>query len=159
MGGTAGVGGTPPSGGTGGAGNTGGTPVGGNAGVSTGRLTVELGAAREGMSGAKDATADVSRAVADYDAVIDKLSGTQKQVSDEAEKLAAAAERERGALESLGVLTQTQLNGALDELGTLIKRAAAEGVHVGFREYFRVGLPVTVATLAFGSAWLWISTS
>ena len=39
----------------------------------------------------------------------------------------------------------------------VVERASAEGVHVGFREYFRVGLPVTLATLALGSAWLWIA--
>jgi Na+/H+ antiporter NhaD/arsenite permease-like protein len=39
----------------------------------------------------------------------------------------------------------------------VVERAKAEGVHVGFREYFRIGLPVTVATLIWGSAWLWIS--
>ena len=39
------------------------------------------------------------------------------------------------------------------------ERARAEGVHVGFREYLRIGLPVTVATLIWGSAWLWISNS
>jgi len=39
----------------------------------------------------------------------------------------------------------------------VVERAAAEGVHVGFREYFRVGLPITLATLALGSAWLWIA--
>jgi Na+/H+ antiporter NhaD/arsenite permease-like protein len=38
----------------------------------------------------------------------------------------------------------------------VVERAAADGVHVGFREYFRVGLPVTVATLLMGSAWLWL---
>ncbi len=38
----------------------------------------------------------------------------------------------------------------------VVERAAAEGVHVGFREYFRAGLPVTAATLALGSAWLWL---
>jgi Na+/H+ antiporter NhaD/arsenite permease-like protein len=38
----------------------------------------------------------------------------------------------------------------------VVERAGAEGVHIGFREYFRVGLPVTVATLALGSAWLWL---
>jgi len=27
---------------------------------------------------------------------------------------------------------------------------------IGFWEYFQVGLPITVATLAFGSAWLWL---
>jgi Na+/H+ antiporter NhaD/arsenite permease-like protein len=39
----------------------------------------------------------------------------------------------------------------------VVERAAAEGVDVGFREYFRIGLPVTIATLAFGAAWLWLS--
>jgi Na+/H+ antiporter NhaD/arsenite permease-like protein len=39
----------------------------------------------------------------------------------------------------------------------VVEGAAAEGVHIGFREYFRVGLPVTIATLALGSVWLWIS--
>jgi Na+/H+ antiporter NhaD/arsenite permease-like protein len=29
-------------------------------------------------------------------------------------------------------------------------------VHIGFREYFRAGLPVTVATLTLGSVWLWL---
>jgi Na+/H+ antiporter NhaD/arsenite permease-like protein len=38
----------------------------------------------------------------------------------------------------------------------VVERAGAEGVHIGFREYFRVRLPVTVATLALGSAWLWV---
>jgi Na+/H+ antiporter NhaD/arsenite permease-like protein len=38
----------------------------------------------------------------------------------------------------------------------VVERAAAEQVHVGFRDYFRVGLPVTVATLALGSVWLWL---
>jgi Na+/H+ antiporter NhaD/arsenite permease-like protein len=36
----------------------------------------------------------------------------------------------------------------------VVERALAEGVHVGFREYFRVGAPVTVATLILGSIWL-----
>ena len=39
----------------------------------------------------------------------------------------------------------------------VVERARAEGVHIGFREYLRIGLPVTVATLIWGSAWLWIS--
>jgi Na+/H+ antiporter NhaD/arsenite permease-like protein len=39
----------------------------------------------------------------------------------------------------------------------VVERAAAEGVHVGFREYFRVGLPLTTATLVVGSLWLWLT--
>ena len=38
----------------------------------------------------------------------------------------------------------------------VVEGARAEGVHVGFREYFRLGAPVTIATLALGSAWLWL---
>ena len=39
----------------------------------------------------------------------------------------------------------------------VVERAAAEGVPIGFREYFRVGLLLTVATLAIGSLWLWMT--
>jgi Na+/H+ antiporter NhaD/arsenite permease-like protein len=39
----------------------------------------------------------------------------------------------------------------------VVERAAAEGVHLSFPEYFRVGLPVTAATLALGSVWLWLT--
>ena len=39
----------------------------------------------------------------------------------------------------------------------VVERAAAEGVHVGFREYFRVGLPLTLVTLVVGSIWLFVS--
>jgi Na+/H+ antiporter NhaD/arsenite permease-like protein len=40
----------------------------------------------------------------------------------------------------------------------VVERAAAEDVHVGYLEYFSLGLPVTVATLAAGSIWLWLTT-
>jgi Na+/H+ antiporter NhaD/arsenite permease-like protein len=40
----------------------------------------------------------------------------------------------------------------------VVERAAAEGVHVGYLEYFRVGLPVTVSTLAAGSIGLWLTS-
>jgi Na+/H+ antiporter NhaD/arsenite permease-like protein len=39
----------------------------------------------------------------------------------------------------------------------VVERAAAEDVHIGFREYLRIGLPVTVATLVWGTTWLWMS--
>ena len=39
----------------------------------------------------------------------------------------------------------------------VVERAAAEGVQIGFGEFFRVGVPVTVATLACGAAWLWMA--
>jgi hypothetical protein len=37
----------------------------------------------------------------------------------------------------------------------VVERAAAEGVRISFRDYLRIGLPVTAATLAMGAAWLW----
>ena len=40
----------------------------------------------------------------------------------------------------------------------VVERAAADGVHVGFAEYFRVGLPVTLATLVLGVTWAWLTT-
>jgi Na+/H+ antiporter NhaD/arsenite permease-like protein len=36
----------------------------------------------------------------------------------------------------------------------VVERAAAEGVEIGFRDYFRIGLPVTMSTLFLGSVWL-----
>ena len=38
----------------------------------------------------------------------------------------------------------------------VVEHAAAEGVALGFRDYFRVGLPVTIITLIVGSVWLWL---
>lgn len=37
----------------------------------------------------------------------------------------------------------------------VVESAAGEGVHVSYREYFRVGLPLTLLTLSIGGAWLW----
>ena len=39
----------------------------------------------------------------------------------------------------------------------VVERAAAEGVQIGFGEFLRVGVPVTVATLGWGAAWLWMT--
>jgi len=39
----------------------------------------------------------------------------------------------------------------------VVERAAADGVPIGFAEYIRIGLPLTVATLALGMAWLWFT--
>ncbi|HEU4925916.1 MAG TPA: hypothetical protein VFT24_02640 [Vicinamibacterales bacterium] len=33
---------------------------------------------------------------------------------------------------------------------------AAVHLSIGFADYIRIGLPVTLATLAVGTAWLWI---
>ena len=37
----------------------------------------------------------------------------------------------------------------------VVEGARAEGVHIGFRDYLRLGAPVTLATLVLGSAWIW----
>ena len=39
----------------------------------------------------------------------------------------------------------------------VVERAAAEGVQIGFGEFLRIGVPVTVATLGCGAAWLWMT--
>jgi len=39
----------------------------------------------------------------------------------------------------------------------VVERAAAEGVQIGFGEFLRVGVPVTVATLVCGAVWLWVA--
>ena len=46
----------------------------------------------------------------------------------------------------------------LDSIANLIvvQRAAASGVAIGFWDYFRVGAPLTVITLAIGTLWLWL---
>jgi Na+/H+ antiporter NhaD/arsenite permease-like protein len=37
----------------------------------------------------------------------------------------------------------------------VVQKAAARGVAIGFWDYFRVGAPLTVITLAIGTLWLW----
>lgn len=39
----------------------------------------------------------------------------------------------------------------------VVQAASAEGVQIGFGEFLRIGVPVTLATLAWGVAWLWIT--
>jgi Na+/H+ antiporter NhaD/arsenite permease-like protein len=39
----------------------------------------------------------------------------------------------------------------------VVEGAAAGGVRIGFADYARVGVPVTLATLAFGSVWVWMT--
>jgi Na+/H+ antiporter NhaD/arsenite permease-like protein len=51
------------------------------------------------------------------------------------------------------------LSGNLTVTGSVaniivVERAAAEGVAVGFRDYVAVGIPLTMATLVFGTLWL-----
>jgi len=61
----------------------------------------------------------------------------------------------------LALAMSSTLAGNLTITGSIaniivVERAAAEGVRVGFQDYFRIGLPVTVSTLVFGSFWLWL---
>ena len=62
----------------------------------------------------------------------------------------------------LALAMASTLSGNLTVTGSVaniivVERAAAEGVWVGFREYSRVGAPVTIATLVLGSVWLWLT--
>jgi Na+/H+ antiporter NhaD/arsenite permease-like protein len=38
----------------------------------------------------------------------------------------------------------------------VVQKAAAGGVDIGFWDYFRVGAPLTLTTLAIGTLWLWL---
>ena len=42
------------------------------------------------------------------------------------------------------------------DAASFVERAAADGVRIDFREYLRVGLPVTIVTLMLGAAWLFV---
>ena len=62
---------------------------------------------------------------------------------------------------ALGLAMASTLAGNLTITGSIaniivVERAAAEGVHISFRDYFRAGLPVTVVTLTVGTFWLWL---
>jgi Na+/H+ antiporter NhaD/arsenite permease-like protein len=37
-----------------------------------------------------------------------------------------------------------------------MQRAAISGVEIGFWDYFRVGAPLTINTVAIGTLWLWL---
>jgi Na+/H+ antiporter NhaD/arsenite permease-like protein len=38
----------------------------------------------------------------------------------------------------------------------IVAERARDVAPIGFRDYFQVGWPITLATLAFGSLWLWL---
>ena len=38
----------------------------------------------------------------------------------------------------------------------VVQTAAASGVTISFWDYFRVGAPLTIVTLAIGTLWLWL---
>ncbi|MFI4947880.1 MAG: anion transporter [Alphaproteobacteria bacterium] len=61
----------------------------------------------------------------------------------------------------LTVAMASTLAGNLTVLGSIanlivVQRAAASGVEIGFWDYFRVGAPLTIVTLAIGTLWLWL---
>jgi Na+/H+ antiporter NhaD/arsenite permease-like protein len=39
----------------------------------------------------------------------------------------------------------------------VVDQAALLGVKIGWRQHARVGVPVTLASLALAAAWLWLS--
>jgi Na+/H+ antiporter NhaD/arsenite permease-like protein len=61
----------------------------------------------------------------------------------------------------LVIAMASTLAGNVTVLGSIanlivVQRAAASGVTIGFWDYFRVGAPLTVITLAIGTLWLWL---
>jgi Na+/H+ antiporter NhaD/arsenite permease-like protein len=60
----------------------------------------------------------------------------------------------------LVIAMASTLAGNFTVLGSIanlivVQRAAASGVAIGFWDYFRVGAPLTIITLAIGTLWLW----
>ena len=61
----------------------------------------------------------------------------------------------------LAVAMASTLAGNFTVLGSIanlivVQRAAQSGVAIGFWDYFRVGAPLTIITLAIGTLWLWL---
>jgi Na+/H+ antiporter NhaD/arsenite permease-like protein len=61
----------------------------------------------------------------------------------------------------LTVAMASTLAGNFTVLGSIanlivLQRAAASGVTISFWDYFRVGAPLTLITLAIGTLWLWL---
>jgi Na+/H+ antiporter NhaD/arsenite permease-like protein len=61
----------------------------------------------------------------------------------------------------LVIAMASTLAGNFTVLGSIanlivVQRAAASGVTIGFWDYFRVGAPLTIITLAIGTLWLWL---
>jgi Na+/H+ antiporter NhaD/arsenite permease-like protein len=60
----------------------------------------------------------------------------------------------------LAMAMASTLAGNFTVLGSIanlivVQRAAVSGVRIGFWDYFRVGAPLTLITLAIGTLWLW----
>ena len=61
----------------------------------------------------------------------------------------------------LVIAMASTLAGNFTVLGSIanlivVQRAAASGVVIGFWDYFKVGAPLTIITLAIGTFWLWL---
>jgi Na+/H+ antiporter NhaD/arsenite permease-like protein len=61
----------------------------------------------------------------------------------------------------LVIAMASTLAGNFTVLGSIanlivVQRAPASGVVIGFWDYFRVGAPLTIITLAIGTLWLWL---
>jgi Na+/H+ antiporter NhaD/arsenite permease-like protein len=61
----------------------------------------------------------------------------------------------------LVVAMASTLAGNFTVLGSIanlivVQKAAAGGVKIGFWDYFRIGAPLTIVTLAIGTLWLWL---
>jgi Na+/H+ antiporter NhaD/arsenite permease-like protein len=61
----------------------------------------------------------------------------------------------------LTVAMASTLAGNFTVIGSIanlivVQKAASLGVSISFWDYFRVGAPLTIVTLAIGTLWLWL---
>jgi Na+/H+ antiporter NhaD/arsenite permease-like protein len=61
----------------------------------------------------------------------------------------------------LVVAMASTLAGNFTVLGSIanlivVQRAASRGIHISFGDYFKVGAPLTLLTIAIGTLWLWL---
>jgi len=61
----------------------------------------------------------------------------------------------------LAVAMASTLAGNFTVIGSIanlivVQKAASLGVSISFWDYFRVGAPLTIVTLAIGTLWLWL---
>ena len=61
----------------------------------------------------------------------------------------------------LTVAMASTLAGNFTVIGSIanlivVQKAASQGVSISFWDYFRVGAPLTIVTLAIGTLWLWL---
>jgi Na+/H+ antiporter NhaD/arsenite permease-like protein len=73
--------------------------------------------------------------------------------ADAGASVSRSARRLAGARDGITLAGNLTITGSVANI-IVVERASAEGLAIGFSEYFRLGLPLTVAALAVGCLWL-----